>query len=74
MGYERMTLLDFMAWFLSKQTKGWLVREILNLETALRDQAGFKEYWNRLAEQCSVELVNFDPDFTAPDEWAPEDN
>jgi hypothetical protein len=70
---EKMTLLDFMTWFLSKQTKGWLVREILNLETDLRHQQGFKEYWNRLAEQCQVELVNMEPDWTPPTDWNGEE-
>jgi len=72
MALEKMTLLDFMAWFLSKQTKGWLVREILNFETDLRGQSGFQEYWGRLADKCFVEIVN-ESTFDAPEEWSGEE-
>ncbi len=58
---EKMTLLDFMVLFLTAQTKPFLVNEILRLETTCRKSPAFLEYWERLADNCQVEIVNEEP-------------
>jgi len=52
-GYEKMTRLDFIAWFLGQQSKEWLIHELLKIwsqenPTVLGD----------MAEKCFIQLVN----------------
>lgn len=55
---EKMTLLDFMVFFLNQQDKHWLIREILSYEAYFRNQPSSLESWERLADNCQIEIVN----------------